>query len=444
MSFIRLNDVENFLYELRDAGSKYSLDRISTFCAALGNPQNDFPKIHVAGTNGKGSVCAMLEAILRGANAKVGMFTSPHLTYIGERIQINRAPMPQEKLMSGVTKLRSIADSVFADSDNAAYPSFFEFMTALAFSEFSSSRVDCAVVEVGLGGKLDSTNIISPDISVITSIGLDHIQMLGSSLTEIAREKGGIIKENTPVVCGFLPDEAMREIEKIAQTKNAPIYKVSDYYSSESDFPKTSLFGYFQRRNAATASLCVRILRERARENLAPKIYENLSDDIIEKSLKNVSWNARWQTINLSNGARLILDASHNEEGARCLERNLQDLCADGLRPTIVVGVLGEERAIPLLEVVKKFAKKIVLLVPNQPRALQFDALRRCLGDTDIPIENGEVSKIFKSGNVCEIAQEGDTIISTGSIYLAGEVLAALSGSQVDFLQDNPYPEKKL
>ncbi len=440
MCFSQLKDMEGFLYALRDAGSKYSLDRISDFCSALGNPQDDFPKIHVAGTNGKGSVCAMLESILRGSGAKVGMFTSPHLVYIGERVQINRQLLSSDVLVKRVAELKSVADSIFSKSAVASYPSFFEFMTALAFWEFSRAKVDCAVIEVGLGGKLDSTNIISPDISVITSIGLDHIQMLGSSIAEIAREKAGIIKESTPVVCGFLPDEAIVEIEKIAKEKNASLYKVADYYSDEESYPNTSLFGYYQRRNAAIASLCVSVLRERAENNLSPQIYAKLTDEVVKASLNNVSWNARWQSIKLANGARLILDASHNEEGARCLERNLKDLCSDGLRPTVVVGVLGEERAIPLLQVVKKYASKIVLLVPNQPRALNFDALRRCLGETDIPIENGKVAEIFKCGNICTLAKSGDTIISTGSIYLAGEVLAALSGEINDSLQDNPYP----
>ncbi len=434
----RFTDIEQFLYALRNAGSKYSLDRISAFCDSLENPQNNFPKIHVAGTNGKGSVCAMLEAILRYSGLKTGMFTSPHLTYIGERVQVNRLPISKESLMSFVDKLKSKADSIFGDCDLSTYPSFFEFMTALAFLQFDKEKVDCAVVEVGLGGTLDSTNIITPEISVITSIGLDHIQMLGATIEEIAREKAGIIKKGVPVVCGFLPEAAMSVIAKIAKEKSASLFKVEDYFS-DATLPTTSLFGYYQRRNAATALLCTRILRERAKNGEGAETFSKLTEENVISALQEVSWDARWQTIKMQNGSTLILDSSHNEEGAKTLEKNLSEFCSGEKKPIITVGVLGEDRAIPLLEVAKKYAKKIVLLVPNQPRALEFESLLRCLGDCDIPVEMGKVSKIFKSKNICTITNPNDTVISTGSIYLAGEILSAISGKESDSLQDIPY-----
>lgn len=435
----QFNLIQDFLFSLRNAGSKYSLDRISAFCSALGNPQNFYPKIHVAGTNGKGSVCAMLERILRNSFDNVGMFTSPHLTYLGERVQINRIPIQKGELADYAANLRKIADSIFNPHDLPAYPSFFEFMTALAFLYFRKKNADCAVIEVGLGGRLDSTNIVTPEISVITSIGLDHIQMLGSSISQIAGEKAGIIKQGVPVVCGFLPDEAIAVVEKTAAQKNAPIFKAADYFKSDELLPKTSLYGYYQRRNAATASLCAEVLRRRALEGKASPAFAKLVPDAVSESLKDVSWAARWQKINLANGATLILDASHNEEGARTLESNLLSENFGGRRPTIAVGVLGEERAVPLLKVVAKYAGRIILLVPDQPRALGFSALRKCLGDCKVEVVEANVSDIFKAGNVCASVGKGETIISTGSIYLAGEVLAALDGSSADNLQDIPY-----
>ena len=435
----QLEKIQDFLYTLRNAGSKYSLERIQKFCEKLGNPQNDFPKIHIAGTNGKGSVCAMIESILRGAGLKVGMFTSPHLTYLGERIQIDRTPIEKDELSKLSLELKSCADSIFPKDDMAMYPSFFEFMTAMAFLDFSRNNVDCAVIEVGLGGRLDSTNIITPDISVITSIGFDHVQMLGASLAEIAREKGGIIKEKVPVVCGFLPDEAMAEIEKIAHKKNAPLYKVSDYFPTDESLPTTSLFGYYQRRNGAVSLLCSRILREHASKGEVSSIYSALSEKSAKEALAKVVWLARWQNIKLANGATLIVDASHNDEGAKNLESNLAELCADGLRPIITVGVLGEDRAIPLLKGMSKYAKKIILLQPNQPRALSVDELKKCLGKVDVDVETAKVSDIYKSGKICTCVEPTDTIISTGSIYLAGEVLACISGGGTDGLQDIPY-----
>lgn len=436
--FSAFEKTEDFLYALRNAGSKYSLDRIRAFCAALGNPQNGYPKIHVAGTNGKGSVCAMLERVLRGRGLNVGMFTSPHLTYLGERIQVNRVPVSKPDLVGYAAKLRGVADSVFDPSNIAEYPSFFEYMTAAAFLYFSEKNVDCAVVEVGLGGRLDSTNIILPELSVITSVGLDHIQMLGSTVAEIAREKAGIIKEGVPVVCGFLPPEAMRVAEEVAAEKHAPLYKAEDFFPNDSDLPETSLYGYYQRRNAATAVLCARVLRERAAVGVAPQIFSRLEESAARSALLDVSWAARWQKIPLANGAELILDASHNEEGARTLESNLASL-PKSVRPVIAVGVLGEERAVPLLKVVKKYARKIILLVPDQPRALGFAALRKCLGECPVEIVEAKVSDVFGAGNACAAVSRGETIVSTGSIYLAGEVLAALSGGESDNFQDIPY-----
>ncbi|MBQ6535032.1 MAG: bifunctional folylpolyglutamate synthase/dihydrofolate synthase, partial [Opitutales bacterium] len=360
--FSQYGAAETFLYELRNAGSKYSLSRISKFCSALGGPQNDFPKIHVAGTNGKGSVCAMLEAVLRKAGNRTGMFTSPHLKYLGERIQINRVPISKDALLSETSELRKTADKLFGDSPPEDYPSFFEFMTAMAFLEFSRAKVDCAVVEVGLGGRLDSTNIIIPELSVITSIGLDHIEMLGSTIPEIAREKAGIIKEGVPVVCGFLPEDALEVARQTAREKNAPFYAARDFFPDDSLLPETSLFGYYQKRNAATALLCARVLRERAEEGKAPKIFSNLSDSLVLEALRGVEWAARWQEVPIKSGGRLIVDASHNGEGALSLESNLRRLCSDGTRPIIAVGVLGEGRAIPILRVVREYAKKILLL----------------------------------------------------------------------------------
>lgn len=218
----QFNLIQDFLFSLRNAGSKYSLDRISAFCSALGNPQNFYPKIHVAGTNGKGSVCAMLERILRNSFDNVGMFTSPHLTYLGERVQINRIPIQKGELADYAANLRKIADSIFNPHDLPAYPSFFEFMTALAFLYFRKKNADCAVIEVGLGGRLDSTNIVTPEISVITSIGLDHIQMLGSSISQIAGEKAGIIKQGVPSYADFFPTRRLRLSRKLPRKKMRP------------------------------------------------------------------------------------------------------------------------------------------------------------------------------------------------------------------------------
>ncbi len=426
------NQTQDFLYELRNAGSKFSLDRIKKLCEVLGNPQNKYPVIHVAGTNGKGSVCAMLEASLRGLGLKTGMFTSPHLVYLGERVQINRTPISADEIIALVARLKNIADNLFGLGDFSNYPSFFEFMTMLAFEKFAKEKVDCAIVEVGLGGRLDSTNIVNADICVITSIALDHTEFLGDSLEKIAQEKAGILKENVPLVCGYLPSEAMSVIAQRARELNCPFYKVEDFYESEKDLPQTSLRGAFQSRNAALARVVAKVLDESGKG-----VFKGLYD-VSESALKNVSWAARWQEIELSSGGKLILDASHNEEGACSLEENLIafEKANSGKKPIIAVGVLGRSRAEHLMKVVARHASEIILLKPNQPRASSFEELRECLGETNAIVRESTVGEIFKSGNKCTAVKVGETIISTGSIYLAGEVLAALSGGESDGLQD--------
>ncbi|MBE6414229.1 MAG: bifunctional folylpolyglutamate synthase/dihydrofolate synthase [Verrucomicrobiaceae bacterium] len=427
-NFSEFESMQNFLFELRNAGSKFSLQRIEKLCKLLGNPQQKYSKIHIAGTNGKGSTCAVVESILRASGLKTGMFTSPHLLYLGERVQVDRIPISKFDLLRLVAKIRSVADEVFSGEDKSEYPSFFEFMTALAFIYFAEQNVDVAIIEVGLGGRLDSTNIITADVCAITSIALDHTEFLGNTITDIATEKAGIIKNNIPVVVGNLPFEALQVIEKISEEKNAPLYKITDIYPSKNEMPRSSLKGDFQRINAGVAVECARALQK-----VSDK-FSCINEASISKGLATVIWEARWQKINLSNGATLILDASHNPEGASALESNLQSLKNAGIKPVIAVGVLGQERAKALLKVISKYARKIVLLVPNQPRALQFDVLESFI-DADVEILRANVNDIFFN-NICSLVSEGETIVSTGSIYLAGEVLGALKSQKADGLSD--------
>lgn len=429
-------EIEKFLYALRNAGSKYSLGRIEKFARALGNPHLKYPSVHVAGTNGKGSVCAMCEAIFRGAGLRTGMFTSPHLVYLGERVQIDRRPIEKEELAMRVLRLRELADGVFDSSGMRSYPSFFEFMTALAFDYFAEKSVDVGVFEVGLGGRLDSTNILRPDVCAITSIGLDHTELLGNSLESVAGEKAGILKPGVPAVCGFLPEAAMRVVEARAREVSAPLYRAEDFFPSEADLPRASLSGAFQRRNAAVALLIARVLRETS----GREVFAGLDENSARGALMGVSWPARWESVELPNGARLILDSSHNAEGARSLEENLSALCAGGTRPVIALGVLGRERAVPLLEVAAKYASRLVFFVPNQPRALSFEELESCMPAWagEVSVSRSSVEDFYVRGGYAKVVGPGETLVSTGSIYLAGEVLAALGGVRADLLQDRP------
>ncbi len=430
----KFTQTREFLYNLRNAGSKYSLARIKKLCRSLSNPQNAYPVIHVAGTNGKGSVCAMVESILRSRGLKTGMYTSPHLVRLGERIQINRIPVEENEIVSETIRLKNISDTIFDPSDFSDYPSFFEFMTAMAFEMFANRHVDCAVVEVGLGGRFDSTNIVHPRVCAITSIAFDHTELLGDTIEKISREKAGIIKSGVPVVCGFLPEKAMSVMEGEADGKGCPLYKVRDFFPDADSLPKTSLAGNFQRRNAAVAAVVAKVL-----ENSKPALFPNLSK-FIDRALGSVSWAARWQKIPLANGITLILDASHNEEGAESLEENLASLELElgGKKPVVCVGSLARDRAKSILKVVSRHAAEIILMVPNQPRALGYGELKDCMGRISVPVRGSAVGDMFLPGGCRECVESGTTIVSTGSIYLAGEILAAIKAKTLDGLQDKP------
>lgn len=420
-------ELQRFLFDLRNAGSKFSLERIRKISQALGSPEKNYPKIHIAGTNGKGSTCAMLESICRASGMKTGMYTSPHLLYLGERIQIDRVPVGKARLMELLGRVLKVCDCLFSRADMAEYPSFFEVMTAAAFLHFAEEKVDVGIIEVGLGGRLDSTNIITPNISVITTIGLDHTQYLGNTIAEIAAEKAGIIKKSVPVVAGFLPAEAFAAIESAARRANARLYSAGDFFKDESEMPKCSLEGAYQRRNAAVASLCARVLASGG----GP--FGGL-EAFISTGLERVSWAARWQKIPLENNATLILDASHNPEGAEALRENLQALKETGIAPIVTVGVLGRERAKALLSVIAEYAKKIVFLVPDQPRALSFEELE-ALTPKGVPTMRAKVQEVYSNGK-CLLAEDGDVVVSTGSIYLAGEVLSSLYSEPKDSMSD--------
>ena len=211
--------VQDYLFGLKAAGMKFGVDRMRILSALIGHPERAVPCVHVAGTNGKGSVSAMLEAILRASGQRTGLYTSPHLVRLGERVQVNRTPLSEGEIAAFTRELQPVADRIASDGGIDDRPSFFEFMTAMAFLKFARARCDVSVIEVGLGGRLDATNIVEPEVCVVTSIGLDHCEMLGSTLEAIAAEKAGIIKPGRPVVMGRMPPEAEAALRRVASAK---------------------------------------------------------------------------------------------------------------------------------------------------------------------------------------------------------------------------------
>ena len=406
---------------------------MAKFIDVLGRPDLSYPIIHIAGTNGKGSTAAMLEHIFRSAGYRTGLFTSPHLVFLGERIQVNREMISKDEIIELVKELDFHAKVVSKDIWDD-HPTFFELMAAMAFLYFHQQEVNIGIFETGLGGRLDATNVIDPLLSIITSIGLDHTRILGDTVEKIAGEKAGIIKPGKPVVLGRMPEVCMHVIGDIAAGKNSQLISVQENFGDDLEkYPSTNLFGTFQSWNAATA-----ITACRAVESQFPDLRS-----VPENALQSVDWPARWESLSLSCGRELILDATHNPEGSHFLDENLASLVAElGQKPWIVAGTLGEFRARYLMPVVAKHARGLFLLEPQQPRAATFRVLRRYLPlQSGFPVNNTTKEMLFPDEQTCSIGQPGDTIVVTGSIYLLGEVLARLTGQESESgsaLQDLP------
>ena len=402
-----MSEFLDYLYKLRNRGSAYGLERMRTLVCALGNPQNAYPVIHVAGTNGKGSVCAMLASIYQANGYKVGLFTSPHLVELGERIQINGEIMPMTDIERSVRSIQPIAEDMDRMKEGM-HPTFFEIMTAVAFSRFKEECVDVAIIETGLGGRLDSTNVVIPELSIITSISLDHCDMLGSNLDEIAGEKAGIIKAGIPVVTGWLPSAAISRISVTASRENAPLHELN---MEIAQCPQTNLQGSFQRRNAALASHAVNILNP-----LLP-----IENKTCQKGLLQVNLPGRWQVI--LGKPTLVLDACHNQGGVISLLENLQTL----EKPFIVwVAAFGSDRAKEVIEAVSPLADRLVFFTSPQPRACSFAdmlAVTPLLFHSKVTHGNwGDLDKEFDQIR----AHPKKNLVVTGSIYLVGHVLSFL------------------
>jgi dihydrofolate synthase/folylpolyglutamate synthase len=399
-----VKDILSYLYALRNRGSSFGIERMARLVELMGNPQSNFPIIHVAGTNGKGSVCAMLDAIYRENGYRVGLFTSPHLVELGERIRVNGQNISEAEIEEWVDFLKPLGKKIEKEKKDD-HPTFFEFMTAIAFLKFKKNNVDLAIIETGLGGRLDSTNVVKPELSIITSISMDHCAILGDTLEEIAAEKAGIIKKETPVLVSKLEQEAEEVIRSVAEKKNANFYSLNNLGMKK--LPYTNLSGSYQKRNAALALHATELLREKI----------PVDGDLVKKGLQNVRIEGRWQI--LKGEPKIILDACHNLEGANCLRENLKSL---EVKPEVWFGVLGEDRARDIIGVVCEFASSIRLFQVEQPRACSIDFLRSLIPHSF----TGEVIDfdMKKAQEAMLASTPGKTILVTGSIYLIGDILS--------------------
>src|SRR5438876_5462350 len=361
ISRMTYSEAIQFLYDLRWFGLKLGLENTRKLAALAGNPQERLSFIHVAGTNGKGSTCAMLESIYRAAGLRVGLFTSPHLVSFRERIQVNRQLIPESAVARLVKEMQgwlaqfdpdrragfqpagsagiparssaTVGTDAASTAGRDACPTFFEVVTVMALRYFAEEHCDLVIWETGLGGRLDATNIVTPLASVITNIQLDHQEWLGNTRAEIAAEKAGIIKPGVPVITATDAPEALAVIAKTAREKNARLTKVGQA-SSLSLATRTSalpLPGEHQRLNAALAIATVVALRDKIPVN----------DDAIRIGLETVEWPGRLQLVKTKSGQTFLLDGAHNPAGAAALRDALR---SESVRAAISGGLTGAHR----------------------------------------------------------------------------------------------------
>ena len=384
----------------RDGKAAFKKDLTNTvaFSEILNFPENKFKSIHVAGTNGKGSTSHMLASILQEAGYKVGLYTSPHLKNFTERIRINGTEIPKQKVASFITKNKDFLE--------AQKLSFFEMTVGLAFDYFASEKVDIAIVEVGLGGRLDSTNIITPELSVITNIGLDHTQFLGETLPEIAFEKAGIIKHKIPVIIGEEQAAVKQVFLKKAEAENATIYFASDTVKTF----KTDLLGNYQQRNLKTAVGAIKLLK-------GFQVSEQNMENGLLNVVKNTNLKGRWQV--LQERPNVICDTAHNKEG---LEMVLQQLKKETfIKLHIVLGFVSDKKLEDVLPLFPNNAS-YYFCKPDIPRGLSAAVLQEKALQFDL-IGKKYTSVKEALNSALLNANQQDIIYVGGSTFVVAEII---------------------
>lgn len=440
-SFIDYSLKRNF----RNAAEKFNLERMRSFMDLLGNPQEDYKIIHVAGTKGKGSVSSLCASTLKAEGYRVGLYTSPHMVRFNERIKVNDEEISKKEVVEIIEQLRPITEEVPEITT-------FELMTAMAFLFFSQQKVDFGVFEVGLGGRLDATNIVMPLVSVITSISYDHVKILGDTLSEIAFEKGGIIKEGIPVVVAPQKEEARLKLEQIAQDRNAPLIQVGrDYlYAADShnlqgqrfllwtpdeqpmvdEFIESGgrdvwsplrlgipLLGFHQVENAATAFAALKT---------AEKLGLVLSQDAYREGFSSVNWPGRLEVIN--SNPTILLDSAHNRYSALRLRQALDDYFP-GLPVIMVFGASEDKDIEGMFQELLPRVRRVITTQSIHPRAIEAEKLEELAhrfgrsAEAVSPVEDALDLALQEAG------QEA-VILVTGSIFVVAAVKEIFSGKQ--------------
>ena len=376
---------------------RLGLDQMNRLCAALGNPHHSFKCIHIAGTNGKGSTAHMLASVLQSAGYTVGLYTSPHLKDFRERIKINGQPIDKDIVVDFVNENLETLE--------AGNYSFFEVTVGMAFSSFAQAQVDIAIIEVGLGGRLDATNIITPILSIITHISKDHQQFLGNTIEAIAAEKAGIIKENVPVVLGHNKDSVRNVILDKAKTLSSTVF-----FANQTETYATDLLGDYQKENLATAYMAIQALTEF-------DVNENHVRQGLQAVAKNTGLQGRWQII--ADLPTVIADVAHNEAGIAVVMNQLQSMTYDQLH--IVFGMVEDKDFKQIQQYLPKDAN-YYFCSPKVVRAKAVDQLfaeANCFGYNGKPCTSA--SDALNAAKT--MASPSDIILVCGSLFVVAEVI---------------------
>jgi dihydrofolate synthase/folylpolyglutamate synthase len=430
---------------------KFDLAHMRVLLEAMHHPERTFPSVLIAGTNGKGSTAATLASILRASGLKTGLYTSPHLVRINERIRINGDAIADADFAALHKQVDDVTEHLVASRDLPWHPSFFEMMTAIAFAYFAREEVDIAVLEVGMGGRLDATNVVEPLVSVITDISLDHQKFLGNTVTEIAREKAGIIRPKGVVVTLPQQPQANDVIGNTILDLNAigvsavqyvpPVSPASDPYLAPTGqkqpsaavyrYPvqlmgkrivvETPLVGRHQLRNVALAIAAAEELRKKGLPGITPAA--------IERGIRETRWPGRFQIVP-ANAAHpeLVLDVAHNPAGAWALRSALSERYDDC--PLIFVFAAMRDKAISeITEILFPLAKHVIAARPQNPRAASPEEIQQAAARTGAEVEAiADVKAALR--RACAVAEPQAVVVVTGSIYLVGEIMQYL-GMQV-------------
>lgn len=416
----------SYIKKIGNFGSNYGLERTERLLEILGNPHKKLNVIHIAGTNGKGSTTSMVTSMLIEEGFNVGMYTSPFLEEFEERIQINRENIKKIDLGSYMDYIKDAVDKVI--KEGYSHPTEFEIITCLMFKYFYDKKVDYAVIEVGLGGRLDSTNVVDPLVTIITSISLDHTNILGNTLGDIAREKGGIIKENTPLILYPQKEEVLKELECIANKRSAKIYKVqysdaklleiirdTDFYQKievkgelKTYFANLRLLGEHQILNCAVAVKAVEILSK----------IQDFEVKNIEKGIENSKWIGRLEVLNRK--PLVVIDGAHNIQGITTLKDNVIKYF-DYENIILLIGILADKQVEDMINKIAPMSEEIIALTPHSERAELGDELKKEIEKVNANVESYDSYETgFKKA--LNISGHNDLILVTGSLYMIGEM----------------------